>query len=106
LPSDKREQILIVDPLLAIREFGESMVSRVQFFAIQRVTQFFVSQRQGVPPRMLTKYKFIGWHAHGFRRHDFVAQWITDHPVLMDAGFVRKRVAPNDGFIWLHTKPN
>ena len=24
----------------------------------------------------------------------------------MYAGFVRKRVAPNDGFIWLHTKPN
>ena len=35
-------------------------------------------------------------------RHDLIGDFFLDQAVLVDAGFVRKRVGANDGFIRLH----
>ena len=40
------------------------------------------------------------------RRHDFVRHGVLQHAVLMDTGFVRKRIAADDGLVGLHFDVN
>src|ERR1041384_4016644 len=89
LSANQRDQILIVDSLLTISQVREAMIRTVQFFARQSVTQLLIAQRQRVPAGMLTQHEFVCRHAHRFRRHDFIAQRIADHAVLMNARFMR-----------------
>ena len=39
--------------------------------------------------------------ANGFRSHDFVAEWIREHAMLVNAGGVRKRIFANHRLVWL-----
>src|SRR6266571_3458845 len=55
---------------------------------------------------MLTQHERITRHADRFRSHDLVTKWIADHAVLMNPGFVSKRVAANDRLVRLHAKPD
>ena len=41
--------------------------------------------------------------AHVLRPHDFVAPAILQHPVLVNAGFVREGVPANNGLVGLHS---
>src|SRR5438046_6957320 len=63
------------------------------------MAKFFESQRQCMAARVFAEHEFVSRNTHGFRRHDFVAQRIADHTVLMYTGFVREGVAPDDGFV-------
>ena len=52
--------------------------------------------------RVLTQHQFRVGHTYGLRRHDFVSQAVLEHAILMNAGFVRKCVTPDDGLVRLH----
>ena len=55
---------------------------------------------------MFAQHQFVAWHADRFGSHDFVAQRIADHAVLMNAGFVRESIAADDCLVRLHAKPD
>src|SRR6266705_730047 len=54
--------------------------------------------------RMLAQDQFVCRNSHGLRSHDFVAQRITDYAVLVNSGFVRKRIAPDNCLVRLHAE--
>src|SRR5512146_2847392 len=96
------DQVLVVNLLLAIRQFGESRVEMRNFIAAQVVTEFAILEGERVTPGMLAKNETIGGYADGFRSHDLVTERIAQYPVLVNAGFMREGVAPDNGLIGLH----
>src|SRR2546426_12720651 len=50
---------------------------------------------------MLTQHEFVRGNSYRLRRHYFVAQRIADYAVLVNPGFVRERVAPDNCFVRL-----
>ena len=55
-------------------------------------------------PGMFAEHERICRHADGFRRHDLIAERIVNHAMLVNARFVRKRVAADNSLVWLHFK--
>ena len=51
---------------------------------------------------MLSENDFAFRHADGSRRHDFISNGVLQHPVLMDAGFVRERIVSDDRLVGLN----
>src|SRR6266567_3298902 len=54
--------------------------------------------------RMLAQDQFVCRNSHGLRSHDFVAQRIADYAVLVNPGFVRKRIATDNCLVWLYAE--
>src|SRR5688572_2366785 len=80
---EQRNQILIVDSLLAIGEFSKSAVRRVEIVTADVITEFHVAQRQRMPPGMFAEYERVCGYTDRFGCHDLVTQRIVDDAVLM-----------------------
>src|SRR6266566_417087 len=54
--------------------------------------------------RMLAQDEFVCRNSHRLRSHDFIAQRIADYAVLVNPGFVRKRIAPDNCLVRLYAE--
>src|SRR4029453_12331163 len=59
-----------------------------------------------MPSGVFAQNKIVRRHANRLRRHDLVAERITDHAVLMNSSFVCEGVATNNRLIGLHCATN
>ena len=69
------------------------------------MSELGVAARERVATGMFAEHDAVGRQADGLGRHDLVTQRIAEHAMLVNAGFMRERVAPDDGLIGLHRKP-
>ena len=96
------EQMMIVDRLDLIGKHHKEAINFIELAAVKMITKLFATQTQCMPPGMFAQHQLRIRHADRLRGHDFVGQAIFKHAILMDAGFVRERIAPDDGFVRLH----
>src|SRR5260221_9795311 len=76
----------------------------VQLVLAERVAELLATLLQRVPAAVLTQHELSFRHADGFRIDNFVGRFFLQISVLMDAGFVRERVAADDGLIGLRSE--
>ena len=62
----------------------------------------FAAPLHGVAAGVAAEDELLGGLADILRPHDLVGPRVLQHPVLMNARFVRERVAPDDGLVRLH----
>src|ERR1041384_3546692 len=100
----EREQVLIVDSLLAVGQFGESAVGGFDFRLTQTEAEFRVALRERVAARVLAQDDSIRRHADRLGRHYLVAERVRQHAVLVNPSLVREGVAADDGLVRLHVE--
>src|SRR5262249_23836083 len=76
----------------------------VQLFFTERVAELLATLLQRMPAAMLAQYELAFGHADRLRIDDLVGGFLLEVSVLMDTGFVRERVAADDGLIGLRSK--
>src|SRR6185503_7782507 len=102
--AEQGDEILIVNPLLSIRKICKASISGVELRGGNVVTKFGVAQRERVASGMFAEHERVRRNADRLRRHDLVAERIVNHAVLVNARFMRERVAAYDRFVWLHVE--
>ena len=98
-------QILVENIVLLVGEFlepGECGIER--FFRVQFNTQLSQARTKCIASGVLAQHHFVRAPAHIFGTHDFVGFAVFEHAVLMDAGFVGKRIGADNGLVGLHCK--
>ena len=95
-------QIGVGHDLLAVGERDHRAVDRVELTSFQRVAQLLAPPLHGVPAGMFAEHERRLRHANFFWPHDLVGPAILEHAVLMDAGFVRKRVPADNRLVRLN----
>ena len=68
---------------------------------IERVADLLAPALHRVTARVLAEHQRRLRHADFLGPHDFVGAAILQHAVLVDAGFVRERIAPDDRLVGL-----
>ena len=99
---DQAEQVVIVNVLDLVGEDYEFAIDFVQLAALEMVAELIAAQAEGVASGVLAEDQLRIRDADRLRGHDFVGQAVLQHAVLMNAGFVRERVASDDGLVRLH----
>ena len=79
----------------------ESAINFIQFATIELVTELFAAQTEGMAPGMLAEHQPRIGNPNRLRSHNFVGQRILQHAILMNAGFVSKRIASDDRLVRL-----
>ena len=97
-------EILVVNLLFLVSQFGEEKVSPLQLFLTQLVTQLFKLFAQGVPATMFAHNKRTTDNSYRLRRHNFVRQGIFEDSILVNSRLVRESVLSDDRFIGLHER--
>ena len=77
----------------------------LQLAADHLVAEIAAALRQGVPPRVFAQHQPGRRGAHHLRLHDLVGRAALEHARLVDPGFVRERVAADDGLVGLRMNP-
>src|SRR3954447_18788045 len=91
----ERDRATGVGPLL------ETMKCLVELGALQAYSLLGTRTREGVAAGMLSERQRHA-KADGLGVHDLVRPRVLEHPVLVDAGFVRERVRADDCLVRLH----
>ena len=102
----QRDDVLVVDDLLAVGEVLEAAEGVVQLV----VADLAVAQRLQLvaergPAGVLAHHQAALGPADALRRHDLVGGGVLQHPVLMDAALVGEGVAADDRLVRLHVEP-
>ena len=79
------KQILVVDGLLAVGEFGETVVDVVELRAGELVAKFRKALLEHAAAAVFAEHHIVSRNPDRFRSHNLVRQWIGHHAVLMDA---------------------
>src|SRR5436190_3255221 len=93
--------LLVEQALLAIGQGREVAIHDVQLFFAQRVAQLLAALLQSMPAAVLSQHQLAFRHAHRLRVDDLVGGLFLEVAVLVDTGFVRERVAADNGFVRL-----
>ena len=101
LIGDNGFEIGVGDRFLLVSQILETHEGLIEFFFGQRIAEFAQPLLQRVTPGMLAQHQPRLRDADGFGAHDLVRLMMLEHPVLMDARFVGKRVRADDGFVRL-----
>ena len=88
--------------LLAVGDLLEALERRVQRLAVELEAHLLQRFAQRVTAGVLAEHDRVALQADGRRVHDLVGRALLQHAVLMDAGLVRERVAPDDRLVRLH----
>ena len=92
----------VLNLLDAVGENHKFAIHLIQFAAFELVPQLLAAQSQCVTAGVLAQHQPRIWHAHRLRRHDFIRQRIFKHAILVNSGFVSKRIAADDSLVRLH----
>src|SRR5208282_447389 len=96
------QQMTVLHLLDAVGKHYKPAIDLIEFAALKLVSQLFAAQSQSVAAGVLAQHEPRVRCSHRLWRHDFVGQWILEHAVLVNAGLVRKCIAPGDGLVGLH----
>ena len=99
---DQRLDVLVVDVLLAVGERLHPHESVFQLVGAELVAHLLQLVHEGVTAGMLAEHQRGLLQADHFRLHDLVGRSVLQHAVLMDAAFMRERVAADDRLVVLH----
>src|SRR6266568_3518757 len=97
------DQILVIDVLLAIGHGYKPVIGLLELFARQRVAKLLEAVAQRCAAGVLTEYEMGLRDANQGGSHDFVAERVGEHAVLMDARLVSESIRAHDGLVgrWL-----
>ena len=95
-------QIAVADRLAMLAERDDRVVDLVEILDRQREAERLAPALHGVAARVASEHELLGRLADVLRPHDLVGARVLEHPVLVDAGFVRERVAADDRLVGLH----
>ena len=85
-----------------VRDLLEALERGVQRLALDLEAQLLQRLAQRVAAGVLAQHDRVGLQAHRGGVHDLVGRALLQHAVLVDAGLVRERVAPDDRLVGLH----
>src|SRR5215468_5950287 len=100
--ANQLQQMMIVDVLDFVSKDYKAAINLIQLAALEVISKLLASQTQCVTARVLAKNELRIRNADRLWSHDLVRQAVLEHSVLVNAGLVRKRIAPDDGLIRLH----
>ena len=100
-PVQQREQVLVEDLPLLVREGRELLVQLVERCLVQLVAELAVAPLQRVPPGVLAQHQAGTGDPHFFGADDLVGESVLQHAVLVDSRLVGERVPPHDRLVWL-----
>ncbi|CWN84444.1 Uncharacterised protein [Neisseria meningitidis] len=99
----QRVQVFIEDFAFFVGEFFEACKCRVQcLFAFQLDAQIRQLGFEGVAAGQFAQAQSVSRPTDRFGRHNLVSFAVFQHPVLMDARFMRKGIGTDNGFVGLH----
>src|SRR3954452_6788808 len=102
---DQDDDFLVHEALLAVvGNSGEAMIEAVEFALGERITQFGGALVERVPAAVFAKHETAFGYADGARVDNLVGGFFLEIAILVDAGFMRERVAPNDGLVGLRAE--
>src|ERR1044072_4948135 len=102
--GEEREQILVVDILLAVGQLSELVVRIFEFRRRESEPKLIEAARERMPARVFAQHDVVRGHADRLGRHDFVAEGIREQAVLMYARLVREGVAADNGLVRLYAE--
>ena len=102
LLGDQRLQVHRGDLLLAVGDLLEALERRVQRLALDLEAHLLQGLAQRMAAGVLAQHDRVALQADGRGVHDLVRGALLEHAVLVDAGLVRERVAPDDRLVRLH----
>ena len=98
-----RKQIAIGYQLGSIRMRHHLFVALREFGVRGLIAQLIEPRTQSIASRVFSKHQPAQRDADLFRHDDFVGHGILQHPILMNACFMRECVGPHHGFIRRNT---
>ena len=97
----QREQVLVQDLALLVRQRGELVVQLPQRGVVHLVAELAVPPFQRMPARVFAEDQARARHPHLFRTDDLVREAVLQDSVLVDSRFVGEGVAADDGLVGL-----
>src|SRR5882672_67826 len=91
----ERFDVAVEQFLLAIGERLEFLEHAIELHFIEFETEFLNALAKSMPATVFAEHEMGARKAHVLRPHDLVGRAVLQHAVLMDAGFVRKRIFTN-----------
>ena len=82
----------------------EALERARQLRVVEVVAEQLKAVAQRGAPGVFAQHDAVGGQADLLRLHDLVGAPILQHAVLVDAGLVRERVAPDDRLVGLHVE--
>ena len=98
---DDAPELAVADGLAMLGERDDGVVHLVEILGRQREAERFAPALHGVAARVASEHEPRDRLADVLRPHDLVGARILEHAVLVDAGFVRERVAADDRLVGL-----
>ena len=102
LVGDERLEVHRGHGLLAVGDLLEALERGVQRLAVDLEAQLLQRALERVPARVLAEHEVVALQPDRRGVHDLVRRAVLEHAVLVDAGLVRERVAPDDRLVRLH----
>ena len=96
--------LLVAHAFDTVGEGAEAFVNYVKFCGVKREAQRFAAIFQSVAATVFAQDKPAFGNADTFGVDDFVGGLFLQIAVLVNAGFVREGVFPDNGFVWLRAK--
>lgn len=96
------QQFMLFRFLFLITESLKSVEGLLKLYFGAMQSPLFQPIMEGVSPGMLTEYHAATAATDVLRSHDFVGQWMHEHPVLMNTRLMGKSIRPDHRFIPLH----
>ena len=91
----------IGDHLLAVGQFLETCKGFVEFNFIERMSHLGQAGAQGMAAGMFAQHQLGLVDAHILRAHDLIGGLVLQHPILVDAGFMRKGIGADNRLVRL-----
>ena len=99
---DHAPEVVVADRLAMLAHRDDRVVDLREFVGRQHEPELLGAALHGVTARVAAEHELLGVLADVLRPHDFVGPRVLQHAVLVDAGFVREGVAPDDRLVRLH----
>src|SRR5437762_10815911 len=96
--------LFIHHTLLPVRQSRKLTIDVVQLFAIQIEAEILAALLQRVPAAVLAEDQFTLRHTNRLRVDDFICRALFQVSVLVDTGFMRESIPPNNRLIRLRAE--
>ncbi len=102
---DERDDVGVVDPLLAVGQRDEALVEPLQAVGVHFVAQLLQARAEAGTAGVLAHHQPAPGPADRLGGHDLVGRALLQHAVLVDAGLVREGVGAHDRLVRRHNDP-
>src|SRR5215470_6227866 len=85
-----------------VRQNDKAAIDFIKLAPIELIAELFASQAERVAPGVLPEHELGIRNPDRLWRHDLIGKGILKHAILVNAGFVRKSIAPDDRLVGLN----